>query len=111
MNINIPENKKRTTMISPLSSPLNTKMLTLSDQILLKLECGVDDYMYIPCVRTNHIKVNGKHVLEVFIQCHCQQLHIMKTICCRYVRQPTCLLILFRYCEIHFHQIGPFKLI
>ena len=36
-------------------------------------------------------------------------LHSMKTIRCLYVRQPMCLLM--HYPKIHFHQLGPFKLI
>ena len=36
---------------------------------------------------------------------------IMKTICCRYVRQPICLLMLFWYYKSHFHQLVSFKLI
>ena len=32
-------------------------------------------------------------------------------ICCRYVRQPMCLLVLFCCSKIHFHQLGSFKLI
>ena len=35
----------------------------------------------------------------------------MKTIFCRFVRQPMCLLMLFCYSKIHFHQLGSFKLI
>ena len=35
----------------------------------------------------------------------------MKTVFCRYVRQPKCLLMLFCYSKIHFHQLGSFKLI
>ena len=35
----------------------------------------------------------------------------MKTICCRYVRQQICLFILFCYSNIHFQQLGSFKLI
>ena len=35
----------------------------------------------------------------------------MKTICCHYVRQPMCLLMLFCYSKTHFHQLGSFKLI
>ena len=35
----------------------------------------------------------------------------MKTICCRYVRQPVCLLMRFLYFKTHFHQLGPFKLV
>ena len=61
------------------------------------------------CVRTKHIQANAIHVLEAFIQCYCQnseyalQLQKMNTICCRCVWQPMCLLMLFRYYEIHFH--------
>ena len=35
----------------------------------------------------------------------------MKTIRCRYVRQPVCLLVHFYYSKVHFHQLGPFELI
>ena len=35
----------------------------------------------------------------------------MKTICCRYVKQPMCLLMLLCNSKIHFHHLGPFKLI
>ena len=35
----------------------------------------------------------------------------MKTIRCRYLRQPMCLLMNFCYSKIHFHQLGPFALI
>ena len=35
----------------------------------------------------------------------------MKTICCRYVRQPMCLSMLFCYSKTHFHQLGAIKLI
>ena len=35
----------------------------------------------------------------------------MKTVCCRYVRQQMCLLMLFCYSKTHFHQLGSFKLI
>ena len=35
----------------------------------------------------------------------------MKAICCRYVGQPMCLLMLFCYSKIHFHHLGSFKLI
>ena len=38
-------------------------------------------------------------------------LQSMKTICCRYVRQPMCLLMLYCNSKIHIHQLGPFKLI
>ena len=48
------------------------EILIISGQILLKLKCGVDEYRYLPCLRTNHIKANCNLVLEVYIQCHCQ---------------------------------------
>ena len=58
------------------------------DQILLKLECDVDEYLYHPNVGTKHIKANGKRVLEALIQRYCLhgipsiflQLQIIKTI-------------------------------
>ena len=75
----------------------------ISDQILLKLECDLDEYLYFPCVGTKHIKANGKLVLEALIQQllsawnfkYVLHLQSMKTICCCYVRQPMCLLMLF----------------
>ena len=42
---------------------------------------------------------------------HVLLLQSMKTIRCRYVRQPMCLLMHFCYSKIHFHQLGPFTLI
>ena len=71
------QKKKRTTTIFPLRSPFNMKMLFfcheifISDQILLRLECDVDDYLYFPCVGTKHIKANGKQVLEALIHRYC----------------------------------------
>ena len=90
----------------------------ISDQILLKLKCDLDDYLYFPCVGTKHIKANGKRVLEALIQrffLHVipsifLNLQSMKTICCCYVRQPMCLLMLFCNSKIHFHHYGPFRL-
>ena len=43
----------------------------ISNQILLKLECDVDEYLYLPFVGTEHIKANGKRVLEALIQHYC----------------------------------------
>ena len=43
----------------------------ISGQILLKLECDVDEYLYLPCVGTKHTKVNGKRVLGALIQRYC----------------------------------------
>ena len=42
---------------------------------------------------------------------HVLHLQSMKTIRCRYLRQPMCLLKHFCYSKIHFHQLGPFMLI
>ena len=50
---------------------VNCHDLLISDQILLKLECGVDEYLYLPCIETKHTKANGKRVFEAFIQYHC----------------------------------------
>ena len=50
---------------------VNCHEIFISDQILLKLECGVYGYLYLPCVRSKHGKANGKRVLEVVIQCYC----------------------------------------
>ena len=78
------QKKKRTTTIFPLRSPFNTKMLTamkhfISDQILLKLKCDVDEYLFFPCVGTKHIKAKGKGVLEALIECYC--LHEIPSMC------------------------------
>ena len=43
----------------------------ISDQILLKLERDVDEYLYFPFEGTEHIKANGKQVLEALIQRYC----------------------------------------
>ena len=40
----------------------------ISDLILLKLKCDVDEYLYFPYVGTKHIKAKGKGVLEALIQ-------------------------------------------
>ena len=37
-----------------------------SEQILIKLENDVDEYLYLPCVVTKLIKPNGKRVLEAY---------------------------------------------
>ena len=42
--------------------------MLISDQSLLKLECGIDEYLCLPGIGTKHIKANGKQVLEAFIQ-------------------------------------------
>ena len=42
-----------------------------SDQILLKLECDVDEYLYLPFESTKHIKANGKRVFEALMQRYC----------------------------------------
>ena len=39
----------------------------MSDQILLKHKCDVDEYL-LSLFSTEHIKVNGKRVLEALIQ-------------------------------------------
>ena len=74
-----PTKKKRTSKIFPLSYPFNAKKLIvikylfLSDQILLKLECGVDEYLCLPGIERKHIKANAKRGLEASIQCYCVQ--------------------------------------
>ena len=47
---------------------VNCHEIFISDRILLKVECGVDEYLYFPCVGTKHIKANDKGVLEALIQ-------------------------------------------
>ena len=62
------QKKKRTTTTFPLRSPFNYHEISIPDQILLKLECDVDEYLCLPCVGTKHIKAEDKGVLEALIQ-------------------------------------------
>ena len=39
---------------------VNCHEIFISDQILLKLECDVNEYRYFPCVGTKHIKAKSK---------------------------------------------------
>ena len=39
---------------------VNCHEIFISEQILLKLECDVDEYLYFPCICTKNIKANGK---------------------------------------------------
>ena len=43
----------------------------ISYQFFLEFYCDVDEYLYFLCVCTNHIKANGKDVLEALIQRYC----------------------------------------
>ena len=54
-----------------LYEDVNCHEIFIPSQILLKLECDVDEYPYFPCIGTNYIKVNGKGVLEALIQSYC----------------------------------------
>ena len=40
-------------MIFPFRSPFNTKMLIVSDQILLKRKGDVNEYLYLPLLAQN----------------------------------------------------------
>ena len=46
---------------------VNCHEIFISNQILLKLKCDVDEYLFFPCVGIKHIKTNGKRVLEALI--------------------------------------------
>ena len=81
---------------------VNCHEILISDQIILILECGIDEYLYLPCVRTTR-----GMLLSTWNSEYALQLQSMKMICWCYVRQP----MLFRYDKIHFHQSQPFKLI
>ena len=54
--------------ISLLYENVNCHEIFISDQILLKLECDVDEYLYLSFVSTKHIKANGKRVFEALFQ-------------------------------------------
>ena len=57
--------------ISFLYKNISCHEIFISGQILLKLECNVDEYLCFSWVGTKHTKANVKRVLEVFIQCYC----------------------------------------
>ena len=46
---------------------VNGHEILISNQILRKLDSGVDECLYLPCIRTKHIKANAKQVLEACI--------------------------------------------
>ena len=65
LSIIYPTKKKRATTIFTIKisfkyESVNCHEIFISDQILLKLECDKDEYLYFPCVGTKHIKANGK---------------------------------------------------
>ena len=43
---------------------VNCHEIFISDQILLKLEFDVDEYLTFPCAGTKYIKAKGKEVLK-----------------------------------------------
>ena len=49
----------------------NCHEIFISDQILLKLECNVDEHLYFPCVGIKQIKAKGKGILAALIQSFC----------------------------------------
>ena len=49
----------------------NSHKIFISDKILIKLKCDVDEYLYLHCVGTKHINAMGKGVLEALIQRYC----------------------------------------
>ena len=55
-------------MYSYLPTNDNGNEMFISDQILLKNNCDLDEYLYSPCGGTKHIKAKGKGVLEALIQ-------------------------------------------
>ena len=95
-----PTKKKRTSKIFLLSSPFNANChnIFISDQILVKLECGVDEYLCLQCVETKRINANGKLyslILSTWNFEYALQLQSTKSICFRYVWHPLRLLMLF----------------
>ena len=87
--------KKRTTTIFPFRSPFKTKNVNcheilLSDQILLKLECDVDEYLYLPCVGTKWLTSCGSvntTLLSKWNSEYVLHLQSMKTIRCLSVKK------------------------
>ena len=45
----------------------NYHKILISDQIILNLECGVDEYQCLSCAGTIHMTLIGKRVFEAFI--------------------------------------------
>ena len=43
---------------------VNVHEIFISDQIVLKLECNIDEYLYLPCVGKILTKANGKRVAK-----------------------------------------------
>ena len=111
------QKKKRTTTIFPLKIVNECENATcheilVSDDILLKFECGVDEYLYLPCIGTKHIKANGKWVFKAFIQCYSLHQILSMLYCCkvwkRYVvviLDNLCVYPCFVWFKKHFHQI------
>ena len=69
--------KKRTTTIFPLDLLLkqnvNSHEIFISDQILLKLECDIDEFLYLLFVGTKHTKANDKRATKALCQRCCLQ--------------------------------------
>ena len=71
-----------------------------------------------PDLKQKHIKANDQRVFEAFIQCYC--LHGLR-VCFTIAKYEIDMLSLcktinvfidaFCYLKVHFHQLGPFKLI
>ena len=57
--------------ISFLYENVNCHETFISDQILLKLNCDVSEYLFFPYVGTEHIKVKGKGGLEALSLRYC----------------------------------------
>ena len=50
---------------------VNCHKIFISDKILLKLKCDVDEYQFLHRVGTKHINAKGKGVFEALIQRYC----------------------------------------
>ena len=82
---------------------VNCHEIFISDQILLKLKCGVDEHLYLPCVGMKHSEANGKRVfgsiylilLSTWNIEYVLHLRSMENIGCRYVRQPNVFIDVF----------------
>ena len=68
------------------------------DQILIRLECGVDYYLYLPCVGTKHINANVNEYLKRLFK-------TMLSLC------ETTDTSISAFCSSKIHRLGPFKLI
>ena len=96
---------------------VNCHKILITDQVLLKLYCGIDKYLYLPSVGTKHIKANDKQGFEAFLQCYCLEGILSVLYKCKVWNGYKCMLSLCEttnvfidalcYSKIHFISQDP----